>query len=487
MRLSIRLISLLVLLLIVATAAAAVAAYQLGIAQSAAGMAAKNVCSAMFLANRSEHDVITHDILPASVVLRLARINTDTQRRQVSASLPGTGDRYAVFKGELGCVTLAPGELPPPDGVDRAPWPTDDIRPAETLQRGPAKNGWPAGKAAPALQTLIESTFEAPGATSTSPMTVDTAGPNTRAVLVVHEGKLVAERYGQGFDAQTPQLGWSMAKTLLSVLAWKRFDENNISLDSSVIDVMTRAPRPNWAGRWGGDDRAAITVRDLWMMRDGLDHEDSYKPWSDVPRMLWSTPDIAAYAGSSALINKPGESFRYASAVSNLLSRVLREQFASDRDYWRYPARSIFEPLGMKNAVLETDASGTFIASSYLWARPSDWAKFGWLLLQDGQWHGQQLFPAGWLAAARAKTKQADGARSPYGAHVWLTHDTEQLSCKSNAKLPDDGLLLSGHWGQAVGVFPSRQAVIVRMGWTTNRSQWDPCSFMNQVLAALPG
>ncbi|MFK7966715.1 MAG: serine hydrolase domain-containing protein [Burkholderiaceae bacterium] len=488
MRLSIRLISVVVLLVILALVAAIAAAYQHGIPDSAAGMAAKNVCSAMFIADRKADEVIEHDILPASAVLRLARISTDIHRRQVSASLPGTQERYAIYRNELGCVTLAPGALPPPDGVDRAPWPADEIQSAETLQRrGGGRADWPTGEASAALRAQIDTAFEAPGANSTSPMTASASGPNTRAVLVIHQGKLLTERYSDGFDEQTPQLGWSMAKTLLSILAWKRFSETDVSMDAAVVDVMTRVPRPNWVGNWQSDDRAKISIKDLWLMRDGLAHEDSKKPWSTVPQMLWSTPDIAAFAGRTNLTKQPGQDFRYSSAVSNLLSRVLREQFSSDRDYWRYPATAIFEPLGMRKAVLETDASGTFIASSYLWARPRDWAKLGWLLLNDGQWQGQQLFPPGWLKAAQAVTKQSDGTRSPYGAHVWQTHDTDQLSCKSNARLPDDGLLLTGHWGQAVGVFPSRQAVIVRMGWTTDQSHWDACSFMNQTLSVLPG
>jgi len=231
MRLSIRLISLLVLLLLLAIAVTTVLAYQIGIPQSAAGMAAKNVCSAMFIANRSGDEVIAHDIVPASVVLRLARINPDTDRRQVSASLPGTEDRYAIFRDELGCVTLAPGDLPPPDGVDRAPWPADEINTAQRLPRGNLMTAdWPIGETPVALKSLIDATFEAPNATSTSPMTTDAAGPNTRAVVVILKGNLIAEKYGSGFDSQTTQLGWSMAKTMLSALTWSSCDVKAVHL-----------------------------------------------------------------------------------------------------------------------------------------------------------------------------------------------------------------------------------------------------------------
>ncbi len=304
-------------------------------------------------------------------------------------------------------------------------------------------------------------------------------------MLVVHKGRLIAEQYGQGFDANTPQLGWSMAKTLLSVLAWDYFSRAGIDLDTPVHEVIKRVPRPNWVGGWAGDGRAGATLRHLLMMRDGLNHVESYQPWSEVPRMLWSIPDIAAFAGAAPLATQPGTDWRYSSAVSNLLSGVLRDQFSSDREYWQYPGRAVFGPLGMDSAVLETDASGTFIGSSYLWATPRDWARLGWALLNDGQWQGEQVIPAGWLKLARQRTELADGSRSPYGAHVWQTHDPTRLQCPGGDQLPDDGLLMSGHWGQVVGMFPSQQTVVVRMGWTVDNSQWDKCAFLSDILGAM--
>ncbi len=501
MRLSFRLISLLVLALLLGIVGIVAGAYQIGIPVSAAGMAAKNVCSAMFVSGRKLEDVIEHDILPASVIMQLARINADTNLKQVSASLPGTSERHAIYRKKLGCMVLGPGELPPPPGIDRAPWPQDDrhhdSRAVETIQpnlpwprgSGPAETNWPANIKASSLQASISAAFKTPHVSSTSPDRGDLAGsrsgPNTRAVLVVHQGRLLAERYGKGFDLNTPQLGWSMAKSLLSVLTWNYFADHDAKLDLPVAQVIQRVPRPNWVGRWAGDERAGITVRHLLMMRDGLDHLDSYQPWSEVPRMLWSVPDIAAFAGSAPVVNKPGSDWRYSSAVSNLLSGVLRDQFSSDREYWQYPAKAIFEPLGMDSAILETDASGTFIASSYLWATPRDWARLGWTMLNDGQWLGEQVFPKGWLELARQSTTLADGTRSPYGAHIWQTHDSSRLQCASEARLPDDGILLSGHWGQIVGIFPTQQTVIVRMGWTVDRSQWDKCAFLSDILGAI--
>lgn len=497
MRSSARLISIPIIALLLTLVALIFASYRVGIPTSAAGMAAKNVCSAMFVSGRSFDNIMREDILPASVIMRLAQVSIDTKLRQTSASLPGTVERHAIYRDKLGCMLLGPGQLPPPAGVDRAPWPIDD-RHHDTISKqafaqkrpwplgnGAADEQWPESVDRDQLQASVSQAFDAPSATSTKPVVSNQDGPNTRALLVIHQGRLLAERYGPGFDQNTPQLGWSMAKSLLSVLTWQYFQTNDIALETPVTQLMQRAPRPQWVGQWQRDARANITVENLLFMRDGLDHTESKMPWSNVLRMLWSIPDIAGYAGSASLAEPAGENWRYSSAVSNLLSGVLREQFASNRTYWQYPDKAVFKPLGMESAVLETDASGTFIASSYLWATPRDWAKFGWALLNDGQWQGQQIFAPGWLAAASQPAQQANGKRSPYGAHIWQTHDSSQLSCASGAELPADGLLLTGHWGQAMGVFPAHQTVVLRLGLTTDPAQWDVCQFMHETLAAI--
>ncbi len=211
----------------------------------------------------------------------------------------------------------------------------------------------------------------------------------------------------------------------------------------------------------------------------------SYRPWSAVPRMLWREPDIASWASRAAIQAQPGTTWRYSSAVSNLLSRVLRDQFASDRSYWQYPVQALFDPIGMRSAVLETDADGTFIASSYLWASAQDWARLGQLILADGNWQGDQIVPPGWLAYALEGRTDTTGRRLPYGAQVWQSHDMASIDCPAATRLPPNGLLLLGHWGQVVGVFPSQAAVIVRLGWTADGEPWDRCSFLADILQAL--
>ena len=314
----------------------------------------------------------------------------------------------------------------------------------------------------------------------------DAAGRNARAVVVLRGGRLLAERYAPGFDERTPQVGWSMTKTVLGLLVHARLVQQRLAPEVRALEWVPRHRRPGWLQQWQDDRRAAITIGDLLFMRDGLDHEEGYAPWEAVPRMLWGVADVAAYAGSAASEAGPGERFRYLSATSNLLSGLLRLQFADDDDYWRYPRQLLFDPIGAASAVLETDATGTFIASSYLWATPRDWARIGQALMDDGLVAGRQVFPGGWLSLASNPPSQPEaGPALGYGAHVWLAGRPQSTTCPPDSNLPEDTLMMTGHFGQVVAMVLSRQVVIVRLGMTTERGRFHRCAFTRAVLDAL--
>ena len=166
------------------------------------------------------------------------------------------------------------------------------------------------------------------------------------------------------------------------------------------------------------------------------------------------------------------------------MAAVDRARFASDAEYWAYPARALFDPIGAHSAVLETDTAGNWVGSSYLWASVGDWARLGQLMLSDGRWDGQQVLPAGWLNLAATRST-ATGEGRGYGAHSWRIGDPDEGECKGYG-LPVDTLAMSGHWGQVVAMVPSRDAVIVRLGWTFRRKQFDSCAFVAAALKALP-
>jgi hypothetical protein len=219
-------------------------------------------------------------------------------------------------------------------------------------------------------------------------------------------------------------------------------------------------------------------------MRDGLANVEDYAPWGAVPRLLWSGPDVAGLSAAAASEAAPGTRWRYSSATSNLLARVLRGRFATDVEYWAYATRALFDPIGATTAVLETDADGTWIGSSYLWASTADWARLGLLMLQDGRWGERQVLPPGWLARA-ATPALAHGEGRGYGAQTWLVGHPTEGDCRGHG-LPPDTLAMRGHWGQLVAIVPSRQVVAVRLGWTIDAAAFRPCDFVAAVLKALP-
>jgi CubicO group peptidase (beta-lactamase class C family) len=474
--------------IILAAVALLLAAFAwLGIPATAAGMVAKNLCSGVFVAGRTAADVLAADVLPASAVLRLVAVDVDSARKRVTGRMLWSRERSAMLLPGLGCVldpspalvesvARAAGEPPPSPPLEPADW------------RGIDRT---------ALEAAVDAAFGAAGVP-------DPIG--TRAVVILHRGRLVNHRYAAGFDERTPQLGWSMSKTVLGLLVHAKLQEQGLPVTIRALDWVEPARRPAWLAQWEGgkheddkreehkreddkredDKRSAMTIQDLLLMRDGLDHQEGYAPWSAVPRMLWGAADVPAYAGSAPAEAAPGARFRYLSATTNILSGMLRAQFGDDAGYWRYPYEMLFEPLGAQSAVMEADASGNFIASSYLWATPLDWARIGEVMRRDGMIGERRVFPAGWQRLAGNPPPIDDDQASGYGAHVWLPGAERGSTCGPQHGLPADTLMMAGHWGQLVAAIPSREAVIVRLGMTMDRSRFSRCDFMRSILAALP-
>lgn len=465
-----KLIRLFVLLVVLAVGAVLAAGAWLGLPSAIAGFAAKAVCSGVFVAGRTEADVLSQDVRPASALLHLASVTVDPARSEVRGRMPASRERVAVHLGRLGCVLDPVPELAEQAAALRA-----SGTPA-TPGSAPAVPTSARVAGTPALQAVLDEAFRNDG---------DAAGRNARAVVVMHDGRLVAERYGDGFTARTPQVGWSMSKTVLGLMVHARLAEQGIEPTVRALDWVAPRNQPDWLAAWRDDRRAAITVSDLLFMRDGLDHREGYAPWDAVPRMLWSVPDVAAFAGSAPAEVTAGERFRYLSATSNLLSGLLRRHLDDDPSYWRYPRQVLFDPIGADSAVLEADPTGTFIASSYLWATPRDWARIGQALMDDGLVDGRQVFAPGWLRFATNPPPSADPAAAGYGAHVWLPGRPQARSCPPESPLPEDALLMTGHFGQVVAMVPSQRAVIVRLGMTVDRRRFSRCDFIRDVLDAL--
>jgi CubicO group peptidase (beta-lactamase class C family) len=297
---------------------------------------------------------------------------------------------------------------------------------------------------------------------------------NTRAVVVVHGGRIVAERYAPGFDKTMPLIAWSMTKGAMNALIGLRVKDGKLA-------VADRALLPEWRGQ--GDPRGAISLDDLLRMSSGLAFDESYDdPLGDVTEMLFVKNDMAKFAASKPLLHPPGSHWDYSSGTSVLLAAILRETFASEADYLRYPHDRLFAPLGMRSAVLETDASGNFVGSSLLYASARDFARLGLLFLHDGMWRGERLLPEGWVAYTLMPAKAAPD--ESYGAQIWLK--LPESHGYGEPPMPHDAFYFLGHDEQIVAIVPSRDLVIVRLGLTQEGGDWDHARDLAPIVAAFP-
>lgn len=401
------------------------------------GYAAKVAGSGVFVAGRSSADVIRNDL--GSFPVRLARVDVDITDSSVTASVWGLARRRAIYRRGLG-VTLVSGEVvrvegkelarPPVVNMDTVDWPTGD-RGSDSLVG--------------AVQEVVGGAFGDWG---------------TRAVVVVYRGRIVAERYAVGFDRHTRLLGWSMTKGVLNALV-------GILVGQGRLDIRRPAP----VDVWTGDDRERITTEDLLRMNSGLSWWEWYAGPGDATNMLFKSANMGEYASHSTLRHVPGTVFNYSSGTANILSAIVRSKLP-DSLYYRWPYEQLFYKIGMYSMVLEPDAGGTFVGSSYGYATARDWSRFGLLYLRDGVWNGQRVLPEGWVRYTRTG--------KGYGALWWLNDGGRRYP-----GVPEDCYSCEGYEGQDIFVIPSKELVVVRLamehGKRLNRAE-----FLKRIIGALP-
>jgi len=327
--------------------------------------------------------------------------------------------------------------LPPlPAQPAGTPWPTRD---------------WPRGElpasAAGRVAALFDRAFgDAPGELGV-----------TQAVVIVQNGRLLAERHGEGFGPQATCRSWSMAKSITHALV-------GLAVGEGRLDIHAPADIPAWRG--AGDSRAAITLDHLLHMSSGLQWVEEYSPDkpSDVIEMLFGAgaADVAAFAEAKPLAHAPGSFFYYSSGTTNIVCHALaRALGVSGEGMAAFMGERLFGPLGMTSAAPRFDEAGTFIGSSFCFCTPRDFARFGLLYLRGGVWEGERLLPPGWVDYARTPTFQQPGceADGPYGAHWWL-------------ELAGPGSFsANGYEGQHIVLCPDRDLILVRHGATPTETQ----------------
>ncbi len=422
------------------------------------GFEAKNLCSDVFVSRRTPASVRSEDLKPVGALypLRFADARIDYRQRTVTASIDGLAERKAIFRHGLGC-TLMIGDM---ENIDlSAEGASVSIRDTHGSQNGV----WPDGELVDTehlphaldgdkLKQAVDWAFKEPDPDLLR---------RTRALVIVYDGRIVAERYAPGFTANTPLPGWSMTKSVFAALAGILVGEEKLSLNSDAL-------LPGWSGKQ--DPRRKITLDDLLHMSSGLAFQENYSsPFSDVTVMMFGTGDSASFAANKPLLFRPGVKWHYSSGTPNILSKVMRNTFESERDYLLFPRRALFHRTGMKSAVVEPDSSGTLVGSAFMYATARDWARFGLLYLRDGMWGKDRILPEGWVDYCT--TPASD---KKYGAGFWLLIPREFRSGRdSSGRIPRGAYHSIGYEGQFVSIVPSLKLVVVRLGLTRTYGTWD--------------
>lgn len=307
----------------------------------------------------------------------------------------------------------------------------------------------------------------------------------TRAVLVLHNGKIVAQRYGEGYGPQSRFLGWSISKTLTGVVIGMLVADGRLHLDQS-------APISRW--QRSGDPRGEITLRHLLQMRSGLRHEEQADPvyTSSEVRMMFldGRDDMAGFAEAQPLDHEPGSVFTYSTASSQILADIATRTLAPDASPAKRQAEMreflnarVAVPLNMPSLTGEYDRAGTLIGGAMMWATAPDWARLGEFLRHGGSVKGAQIVPRGWVDFMKSKNPRAPD----YGAALWLNQPS---GTDRNLLFPDRAphtlFAAIGHQGQYILVSPDQNLTVVRFGKTDTAQRPALASALADVVALYP-
>jgi CubicO group peptidase (beta-lactamase class C family) len=324
-----------------------------------------------------------------------------------------------------------------------------------------------------AVQALDDYAFPARDDTTRS-------GVRSDALLVIKDGQIVHERYAAPTGAETPHLAWSISKSLFASVLGVAYGEGRFKLDDAVAKHY-----PPFAAH------PDVKLGHLLNWASGLDWQEDYEyaPLkSSVVAMLYTRGrgDMAAFAAEHAQGVAPGTRFAYSSGDSNVLGASLKTM-VGEPAYAGYPWSALFEPLGMRSAVWERDASGTFVASSYAYLTARDLGRVGLLMQRDGRWGERQLLPASWVAFNR--TPFANYRPDPQkpndavpGGQWWLNAQLEGAR-RPWPDVPDSAFAALGHWGQGLYVLPEQKLVVVRYADDRDGS-YSHNELLKRVLAA---
>ncbi|MCU0758775.1 MAG: beta-lactamase family protein [Steroidobacteraceae bacterium] len=322
----------------------------------------------------------------------------------------------------------------------------------------------------------------------------------TVALLVLHRGRLVLERYWDGQAPDAPFSGRAMSRSLLGLAYGAAIERGLLALDD---------PAGKWLEEWRADPRGAITVRQLMQNVSGLEEAPLASPlppagagalqrlvaiartWADRNARLSLGNDFAGAALRFPLVHAPGTRFAHSNVNSQLLGLILER--VTGMSYERWFAEVVWEPLGAGVGEFYMDRESGMPATYCCFrAVPRDWLRLGALLAGDGALDGRQVLPRGWVQRLASDTSNVNPR---YGLQVWSGRAARGLREYQPGSgfgvrhgedfLADDAIWMEGGGGRSIWAFPSEALVIVRLG--RGAPGWDGSVLPNTLLRGLRG
>jgi CubicO group peptidase (beta-lactamase class C family) len=416
----------------------------------ATGYASHVLCSGIFVSGQDPERDYAEDIAasPSLRPLQWAMSHeVDREKREVRVRVFGGYEAQSLYREGLGCLNLngeGVADAPAPASFESEALPAPllgDIAGPEVVE--PRDLG---------LRTAMDAAFADSG---------EATHRWTHAVVIVHKGHVIAERYAPGWGVDTPVHGWSATKSVTNALI-------AVLVRQGKLGIYQPAPLAAWQS--SGDPRHAITVDNLLRMQSGLALGNSLTAgissgWNTAPRTLLNEPDQAGFAQQAEPEAAPGTVWNYTDGNSHLLARLVRDATGGNAsDVLRFARRELFAPLGMLHVTLELDATGTPIGAAFMFAPAREWARFGILFLNDGVVGGKRMLPDGWV---RYSAEPTPNAPFGYGAHWWTNAGSSPgAQTRTGWGMPPDSFMAAGALGQYVVVVPSERLVVTRFGVT---------------------
>lgn len=409
---------------------------------------AKILCSGVFITGLDAADAAANVggfISPFDERRHVVDTVVDYEQERVALTLPDGVTRTAKRYENQGCVAHGIGEDSVhfvPTAVERnlppaatTPWPMGDV-----LSDAP----WPSEIDMEKVEEALDIGF-------------GPAEARTLGLVVTYKGRILGERYGEGIDIHTPLESWSMTKSLTGTLM-------GVLIEQGTYELWQPAPVPEW--QEPGDPRQEIRIGDIMRMSSGIKINAPSDPdydrdiYADHYYLYTATSNSYEWAATRPQEWPPNTIGRYRNTDPVLTSYLIRLGVEGrGQDYHSFPQHDLFDKIGIRDGLIETDPQGHFLGQGLAFMPARDWARLGNLYLQDGVWDGERILPEGYVeyASTLAPTWVSDGRLQYGGAFFWVNGQGSQ-------GLPESAYSMRGAGGQSTTIIPTHDLVVVRLG-----------------------